>query len=227
METRKQQLLKLIIENYIKTAVPVGSNFIVEKAGLDVSAPTVRNEMRELEEEGFLTHPHTSAGRIPTELGYQFYVENLMEASELKNGMRKEIAQVCKLSSDQAVRVKQAAKKASELTNNAVIVAFTRDNIYYTGISYLFSQPEFRDFGNLTSVSSIFDHCEERIDALFETIGNEIAILIGQKNPFGKSCGLIASRFNNQGLLALVGPMRMDYGQGVRVVRCVKELLKF
>ena len=73
MTERKIKLLKLIIENYIKTAEPIGSKFLANSGDLDVSAPTVRNEMRELESEGFLTHPHTSAGRIPTEEGYRFY----------------------------------------------------------------------------------------------------------------------------------------------------------
>ena len=63
MEPRQEKLLKLIIENYIKTAEPIGSKFIVEVGDLEVSAPTIRNEMRELENSGFLTQPHTSAGR--------------------------------------------------------------------------------------------------------------------------------------------------------------------
>lgn len=225
MEKRQELLLKLIVESYIKTAEPVGSNFLVLKSGLDISAPTVRNEMRELEEEGFLTHPHTSAGRIPTELGYQFYVENLMETVELKKRIREEIEQVSKSASDQVARVKNVSRKASELMSNAVIVAFNRDNIYYTGISYLFSQPEFRDQSSLMTVSGIFDHCEERLDEMFETIGNEIDILIGQKNPFGRACGLVATKLNGGSLMALVGPMRMDYGHGVGMIRTIKELL--
>ena len=69
METRKRELLKLIVENYIETAEPVGSKFLIQRGNISVSAATVRNEMHELEREGYLTHPHTSAGRIPTELG--------------------------------------------------------------------------------------------------------------------------------------------------------------
>ena len=66
METRQQQLLNLVIENHIATAEPVGSKFLVSEGNLDWSEATVRNELRILEEEGYLTHPHTSAGRIPT-----------------------------------------------------------------------------------------------------------------------------------------------------------------
>ena len=84
LDSRKEQLLKLIIETYIDTAEPVGSQFLVSSGKLDVSGATVRNEMRELEDAGYLMHPHTSAGRIPTESGYQYYIKNLVNKAEPK-----------------------------------------------------------------------------------------------------------------------------------------------
>lgn len=223
MNTRQQNLLRIVIENYIETAEPVGSKFLVENTDLGVSGATIRNEMRALEEEGFLTHPHTSAGRIPTESGYQFYVENLMGAVEVKKKVREELTRLARGEKEKSV--KDVSKYIAELISNAVIVAFNRDDVYYTGMANLFSQPEFRDYDNLASVSSIFDHCEEQLDDLFETIGGEISILIGQKNPFGSACGLVAGKFNNHSLFAIVGPIRMDYGQGVGLVRWVKEIV--
>jgi len=225
MDKRKELLLKLIVESYIKTAEPVGSNFLVLKSGLDISAPTVRNEMRELEEQGFLTHPHTSAGRIPTELGYQYYVENLMEAEKIKLKTRNKIEDLVKDEKDVVKKVKGFAKLISEETGEAVIVAFDPDNIYYTGISSLFSQPEFRDHNSLSSVSNIFDNCEDNMEEMFKAIGQEIGILIGQKNPFGNACGLVATKFGGKGLLAIIGPTRMDYGESVDLVKFIKELM--
>ncbi|HBU07259.1 MAG TPA: hypothetical protein DEB09_04205 [Candidatus Magasanikbacteria bacterium] len=224
MDKRKELLLKLIVESYIKTAEPVGSNFLVLKSGLDISAPTIRNEMRELEELGFLTHPHTSAGRIPTELGYQYYVENLMEEDKIKQKTRTRIEDLVKDEKDEIKKVKSFAKLISEVTGEAVIVAFNPDNIYYTGISSLFSQPEFRDNQSITSISNIFDNCEDGMGEMFETIGQEIDILIGQKNPFGKACGLVATKFGGQGLLVIIGPTRMDYGESVGLLKIVKLL---
>lgn len=224
MNTRQQNLLKFIIENYIKTAEPIGSKFLAENTNLDVSGATIRNEMRALEEEGFLTHPHTSAGRIPTEFGYQFYVENLMRVVDIKKKVKEDLKQINKSEEDKIRGIKNSSKYIAEFISNAVIVAFNCDNVYYTGISNLFSQPEFHDYTNLASVSSIFDHCEERLDDLFESVGSEISILIGQKNPFGSACGLVASKFNNNSLFAIVGPMRMDYGQSAGLVELTKEL---
>ena len=79
MDQRKEKILKLVIESFIETAQPIGSKFLVEEKGLKISAPTVRNEMRELEKEGFLVQPHTSAGRFPTESGYKYYLEKYGE----------------------------------------------------------------------------------------------------------------------------------------------------
>ena len=72
---RKRDLLRRLVEEYVVTGEPVGSKTLVERARLPVSPSTVRNELAELEQLGLLTHPHTSAGRIPTESGYQFYAE--------------------------------------------------------------------------------------------------------------------------------------------------------
>src|SRR5689334_15966856 len=82
-EERKRKLLQAIIHQYIKTAKPVGSAFLAEQYHLDLSSATIRNVMAELEEEGFLTHPHTSAGRVPTDKAYRFYVDSLADLQRL------------------------------------------------------------------------------------------------------------------------------------------------
>ncbi len=80
---RQQLVLRLVIEQYVRSAAPVGSKTITHGYNLGVSAATIRNDMAALEEMGYLTHPHTSAGRIPTEVGYRYFVEKLMEQSDL------------------------------------------------------------------------------------------------------------------------------------------------
>jgi heat-inducible transcriptional repressor len=80
---RRQAVLGLVVRQYIATATPAGSKTIVEQYGLGISSATIRNEMAYLEEQGYLTHPHTSAGRVPTEKGYRYFVERLMGEAEL------------------------------------------------------------------------------------------------------------------------------------------------
>lgn len=87
---RKYQILKLIVEDFIKTAVPVGSNYLIEKYNLPYSSATVRNEMVELENEGLIEKTHTSSGRVPSTNGYKFYVENLKDDS-VDSKLKKEL----------------------------------------------------------------------------------------------------------------------------------------
>ena len=79
---RQQKILAIVVKEYVETAAPVGSETL-RRRGFVVSSATIRNELAELEDKGYLTHPHTSAGRVPTELGYRYFVESLMEEFEL------------------------------------------------------------------------------------------------------------------------------------------------
>jgi heat-inducible transcriptional repressor len=83
LDLRSQAILRAVIEEYVTTAQPVGSLALVERYGLGVSSATVRNILAELEMAGLLSHPHTSAGRMPTDAGYRFYVESIVDASPL------------------------------------------------------------------------------------------------------------------------------------------------
>ena len=82
LSARKREILRLVVEEHLATGQPVGSKALVERAHLDVSSSTVRNELSELEAIGLLTHPHTSAGRVPTESGYRVYTDDLVGAIE-------------------------------------------------------------------------------------------------------------------------------------------------
>jgi heat-inducible transcriptional repressor len=89
---RCQTVLRLIVREHIRTAAPVSSKAISERYGLGVSPATIRNDMADLEEKGYLTHPHTSAGRVPTEKGYRYFVEKLMGESHLSTDERRTIS---------------------------------------------------------------------------------------------------------------------------------------
>src|SRR3990170_6234621 len=80
---RQESVLRHVVYNFIQTAIPVGSRFISKRFESHLSPATIRNVMSDLEEAGFLSHPHTSAGRMPTDLGYRYYVDFLMEVEQL------------------------------------------------------------------------------------------------------------------------------------------------
>ncbi len=122
---RRHSLLRLLVDEYVATAQPVGSAAIVEKYQLSVSPATVRNEMVSLEEEGYIVQPHTSAGRIPTDSGYRFYVESLMQEETLpqpdEQTIRHQFHQVARGLEDWARLA--AAILAARLHNAAVVTA--------------------------------------------------------------------------------------------------------
>ncbi|HET9730096.1 MAG TPA: heat-inducible transcriptional repressor HrcA, partial [Acidimicrobiia bacterium] len=93
LDDRKADILRAIVEHYVETAQPVGSQTVTQNAGLGVSAATVRNEMSLLEREGFIAQPHTSAGRIPTDRGYRYYVDHLLGSAQLAPSERRRVVE--------------------------------------------------------------------------------------------------------------------------------------
>lgn len=226
MEQRQQQLLKLVIESYIKTAEPVGSKFLADLGELEVSGATIRNELSELEAQGYLTHPHTSAGRIPTELGYKYYVEQLAGESAVAKIYEDSAQKIVAGDFEKELTLKELAKLSAAYSQNAIIIAFGKDRIYYTGISYLFAQPEFQNVNQTIRVSSIFDHCEEHVPGLFEKVADaESCVLIGSENPLGAFCSTVLVKISDDVLVALLGPIRMDYTKNIGIINYIKQIL--
>ena len=113
---RRKQLLRHIVEEYVETAQPVGSRTLVDKYELSLSAATIRNEMAALEDEGLVAQPHTSAGRVPTDTGYRYYVESLMPEEALTEDLRQTIRH----------QFHQAARELEEWARLAAAILATR-----------------------------------------------------------------------------------------------------
>ena len=115
LNERKRAILKSIIDDYVQSAQPIGSRTIARKHGLGLGSATIRNEMADLEELGYITQPHTSAGRIPSDKGYRFYVENLMQIHSLA---QEEIFQIKKAMDSRIEELDQLVKRASIIISN-------------------------------------------------------------------------------------------------------------
>ena len=121
------KIFEAIVDEYIRTGEPVGSNVVKGKLGFDVSSATIRNEMASLEAQGFLDHPHTSAGRIPTIKGYRFYIERMMSdeprslSADEKNEIDRFFSEIA--ADDDEVLIESASNALAELTNCAVVSA--------------------------------------------------------------------------------------------------------
>src|SRR3989344_9304862 len=230
MDSRQQELLSIIVINYTKTAQPVGSKLIAQRGLLNVSPATIRNEMAQLEAAGYITHPHTSAGRIPTSKGYRYYVDAFIKP--VKPSARHQTAldaAVKDRSGFEPETSKAVARTIASLTPAAIFIGFSSRDVYYTGLSNLFSQPEFSEQSVVFSLSRVIDHLDETIESIFNSISDSVDIRIGSENPFGRDCGCVMTKYRTQqradGIIGILGPVRMDYQSNANLIEYASQLL--
>lgn len=227
---RQQQLLDWIINAFVDTAEPIASGFLVQMHNLTWSPATIRNEMAVLEHAGYITHPHTSAGRIPTEQGWRHFLTHTNTKSALSTKEKDALKRVAKKNPDHTLRTKDLAKMLAELSHQTVIIAFTPHDIYYTGISNLMRHPEFHDVDLLGEMTALVDHCEKVMEDLFPKVSEEPTVLLGSENPFGGAAGSVIAKWRKkaqkaQGIFCILGPMRMNYPENLARMRLTQDLL--
>ena len=230
MTERQIAILTAIIEQYAEVASPVGSVTLARL--FNVSSATIRSEMAKLEELGFIAQPHTSAGRIPTDKGYRFYVNLLTQQNEPVVEDRSARAIEARVSThgsraDRAIR--SAVDSLVDLTQNLGL-ATIGDELYLSGMGNLFSQPEFLQGTSAQSVARLLDNLEPW---LREAAPNEpLNVFIGSENPIGKTSGatLIVSRFrspySDNSYIGVLGPTRQSYARVMRLVRQTGAMLE-
>lgn len=230
MTTRQQSILNAIVEQYAEVASPVGSSLLAKL--FNVSSATIRAEMVELERGGFITQPHTSAGRVPTDKGYRYYVNAVAAEvpTELSNDRRgqKALAARVKVGGVPERTIRNTVDTLVELTHNLGL-ATIGNQLYMSGLSNLFGQPEFIDGSQVRQVAQLLDNLEPW---LREAAPNEpLSVYIGGENPIGRSagCTLIISRFrspfSDQSYIGTLGPTRQSYRDVMTLVaRAGREL---
>lgn len=231
MTDRQKQILCSIVEQYAEVASPVGSSLLARVFG--VSSATIRAEMAELERLGYITQPHTSAGRVPTDKGYRFYVNNITEneAALPSTGRRAERALRVRVQGAGLPerQIRNAVDTLVELTDNLGL-ATIGNQLYMSGLSNLFGQPEFMSGGQVQQVAQLLDNLEPW---LREAAPNQpLNVFIGRENPIGRSagCSLIVSRFespySDHSYIGVLGPTRQDYRDVMMLVRCAGQALE-
>lgn len=123
-EQRRLDVLRAVVADFVSTNEPVGSKALVERHNLGVSAATIRNDMAALEEEGFITHPHTSAGRIPTDKGYRLFVDRLHELRPMSSPERKAIERFIEGAVDLDDVLRRSVRLLSQLTRQAAVISY-------------------------------------------------------------------------------------------------------
>jgi heat-inducible transcriptional repressor len=221
--------LRAVVEHYAEVASPVGSNLLAKAFG--VSSATIRAEMAGLERAGYITQPHTSAGRIPTDKGYRFYVNTVNEAPETAIERRAERALTARVEGGGLPErtIRNAVDTLVELTHNLGI-ATIGNQLYISGLSNLFGQPEFSTGAQAREVARLLDNLEPW---LHEAAPNKpLSVYIGAENPIGRNsgCSLIISRFrgpySDSSYIGVLGPTRQSYRGTMGLVQRAGQALE-
>ena len=210
---RRDKIFDIIVRSYIQTAEPVGSRTISKRHPVGLSPASIRNVMADLEEQGLITQPHTSAGRIPTDKGYRYYVDRLMEPEKVtdkeKNWIHSELAKaktvealaervskvISELTESMALLYIKSLKRVSfltylleELVESDRLVDFLEEEseLYIEGVFRIFEQPEFQDTGKMRSLLQAFDEKYNFLQIFVKDLEEEgVHIHIGSENSIG------------------------------------------
>ncbi len=229
---RQKELLKIIVNEYIDSALPVGSETLVEKHKLKYSPATIRNEMAALKRKGFLQMPHTSAGRVPTNLGLRFYISELMEEQEIpvlqEVSMRQRVWQE-RYENQHLLR--NIALALADSTKYLSIVSLNDGFLIHAGSVNILDYPEFFDIEVAKTVLNLLDNYDLFEKVISKGLGTtDIKVLIGSELSFENlgGCGIVFTNFDTRGksgVLGVIGPNRMSYSKVIPVVRYMRNLV--
>ena len=229
---RRNMVLAASVNAYINSAEPVSSEKLTHDFGL--SSATVRNILAELEEAELLTHPHTSAGRIPTDKGYRYYVDFLMSEIELMEDQKKTIINEYKSKIERLEDVlENTSEIISRITRYAGIVSLLEweDKLFYRGISHILEQPEFHDSEKVRLLIKVMEEKKNILDIINRDFKESTKIYIGSEIgcPEIDTCSLVISTYNRgkrqNGRLAVLGPRRMSYEHIVPTLEFISDVL--
>lgn len=231
LSPRQIQILKAIIEEYISSAEPVGSETLEKKYSLGVSPATIRNEMVRLTDLKLLHQPHTSAGRSPTPTALKYYVENLMKTKDMS--VADEVAvkeKIWDYRQEVDKLLREATKTLAARTRTLAITVTKDGDIYYAGAANILDMPEFYDYDLTHHLLATLDESDYWWNILQAQAG-AFDIVIGDEidtsNTLGQ-CGFIYSKFETPhlvGAIGIVGPSRLNYPSVTPIVRYVGRLI--
>lgn len=231
---RQRQLLKAVIELYVKTGEPVGSENIEKLYHLGVSPATIRNEMARLTEEGFLKQPHTSAGRIPTSMGFRLYIQELMKERELPVSAEVSIKEnLWQMRYQQNQLLREAARALAARCQTLALAVNNDNEVFFAGAANILDFPEFSDIDVARFILSLFDEYPTLRQILGRAVGPDpLHVLFGEDLEFEdlSSTSFVFCRFagreNKGGMVGVIGPARMNFPMVLPYVRYTSQLVE-
>lgn len=234
LSARQTQILKALIDEYIETAEPVGSEALDKKYNLGVSPATIRNEMALLTKSGYLRQPHTSSGRIPSPQAMKFYIDQLMEERQMSLADEvKTKEEVWESKDDIDELLAEATSALARQTKNLAVAATEEGKVWHAGHSYIFENPEFADVQRCANLFSFIEEVERLHQLFFERPlpPTPIEVLFGEELgwPELSPVGVVATHFTvrgKSGALGVIGPIRLSYPTVIPVLRYFRGLIE-
>jgi len=234
LTARQTQILKSLVEEYIDTAGPVGSDALEKKYSLGVSPATIRNEMASLTKLKYLQQPHTSAGRIPTPTAMKFYIDQLMEEKQMSVADEvKAKEDVMGAEEDVYSLMRRATHALAERTRSLAVGSVDDERIWHSGYANIFHHPEFANLDLSMSLFALLDE-EGRVQELFferMTGTSPIEVIFGEDLGWSglNYISVVGTRFklrDKDCALGIVGPDRLRYPTVIPVLRYFKNLME-
>ncbi len=230
LNTRQQEVLGMIVRHYVETAEPVGSRYISRK--LDLSSATIRNVMADLEDMGLIAQPHTSAGRIPTDRGYRYFIDSLMHLKHLNERSARSVHDEysCAVRSLEDV-LQRTTHLMSDMTNYVGLTLFAQyDRLYLDGASHIVEQPEFHDLKKLHALLRCLEQKRDLLSLLSHDFDSDkLTIHIGKENVTSSlsDCSVVTKGYKVKGKvsgrLGVIGPKRMVYERVIPAVEFLAD----
>jgi len=228
---RQKSILNALIREYVATAQPVSSGELVKKYKLPFSPATVRNEILEMDREGFTLQPHTSAGRIPTDKGYRFFIGQNLPDEKAEKKIKKSFRPLRDID-DEFDFLRQTSRLLAHFSGEFSMAGFSgKGMLYKSGIAEAFNDPEFSDEGRIREFSELVDFLDEEFKNFFEPANiEEPQVFIGAENPIreARNYTMIVSSsptpFGEDGIFGILGPRRMDYNKNLSLLRVMQKL---
>lgn len=214
MQERQIKILKAVIREHQRTGLPVSSQLLAEKYGLGFSPATLRAEMLILDDEGFLEQPHTSAGRVPTDKAFRFFIREFDDEG-VSQTEKEQIWE--RMEQFQRQSLREAARFLADCSRHLGISGLLdpRADFHEAGLRWLAEEPEFGETER-REILGCLDSMEKDISGLFDDLDEEVSIFIGRENPIRslRCCSLMITAFGQdreRGVLGILGPKRMNY----------------
>jgi len=233
MNYRHAHLLKGFVEEYIATGKPVGSERLLEVLDVPVSSATIRSMLRLLEDEGYIMQPHKSAGRVPTDKGYRYYIDQLSfkEPSEKKV---RELTDTYREYQEEYERpARAAAKMLAELAHVMAVGGWMHDkDIQGAGMSQVFEEESGENQETAREISYLLDNIERYAHEFADTSSNAVTVYIGSENPIFETehTSMIVKTMRlptgETALLLLAGPKRMPYKRNVALLNALSSIIE-